>query len=187
METINSAIIITKQNRKWIWIVTVVKRSRNTGLTEIQNLRKSPGCWYYLFTILRIISIHFTASRYKWSNLDKILSINIKKNRREINNGQSSDKGNIWQRVQNDEKQEMIKQKENTKLKRWEITDLRCSRNASGSWILFTIAALLIVKSGKVPLGDRVKRNIYTIEKISCNLRNKYFATVDQFALTTFL
>jgi hypothetical protein len=40
---------------------------------------------------------------------------------------------------------------------------------------------------GKVPLGDRVKKNIYTIEKISCNLRNKYFATVDQFALTTFL
>jgi len=42
-----------------------------------------------------------------------------------------------------------------------------------------TIAVLLIVKSGKGPLGDRVKK-IYTKEKISfCNLRNKYFATVN--------
>ena len=157
--------------------------NRNSKSTKITWLF-GKSCWYYLFTILRIINMHFTVSRYKWSNLDQIMSINIKKNRREINNGQSSDKGNIWQRVQNDEKQEKIKKK--GKQKRWENTDLRCSRNASGSWILFTIAVLLIVNSDKVPLGDRVKKNIHTIEKISCNLRNKYFATVDQFALTTF-
>ena len=144
--------------------------NRNSQSTKITWL-SGKSCWYYLFTIPRIINIHFTVSRYKWSNLDKILSINIKENRREINNDQSSDKGNIWQRVQNDEKQEKIKKK--GKQKRWENTDLRCSRNA---WILSTIAIFLIVKSGKVPLGDRVKKNIHTIEKISCNLRNKYCA-----------
>ena len=88
--------------------------NRNSQSTKITWL-SGKSCWYYLFTIPRSISIHFTVSRYKWSNLDKILSINIKENRREINNGQSSDKGNIWQRVQNDEKQEKIKKKGKTK------------------------------------------------------------------------
>jgi hypothetical protein len=125
METIKSAIIIIKQNRKWKWIVTVGKRARNTGLSGIQNGRKLPGCSenaadttfsltlesYYLSTNLRIISIHFTLLRYKLSNLSKIMSINIKKNRREINNGQSSGAGINWQRLQNDEKQEKIEKR----------------------------------------------------------------------------
>jgi hypothetical protein len=135
MESINLASIIIKQKWKWIWTVAVVKRgnalyikARRTRLTDIQNLKKS--CWYYLFTYLRFIGIHFTVLRYKSSNLRaNTANKSIKKN------GQSSSIGNILQRQQNDEKQEKTKKGTKNRI-RWESTYLRCSRKVSGSWIL---------------------------------------------------